>query len=194
MKFAFDEASHLLFNQKKYSKLNFVLFLSFFSFSFLQERCQRAEKYVTSTDKQQYPKQLYVASVSGSLGPNRTPEVAREDFERLMSAGGCDSYGYLVATKDSCWGIVGYVNEHWALPTETGLIHGQFEVQCTHQFVDTLKTVWNHKRSSCGRRFLSYKNVNTRMTNKSCNNFCLKNVEVKEERLQEIVDEYLSVE
>ena len=151
---------------------------------------------MTSSDqKQQYPKHLYVASVSGSLGPNHTPEVAREDFERLMSAGGCDSYGYLVATSDSCWGIIGYANEHWTLPTETRFLNGPFEVQCTHQFVQTLRKMWNQTRSPCGRRFLFYKNVKTRMTNRSCNNFCLKNIEVKEESvLQEAVDEYLSVE
>lgn len=155
-----------------------------------------------SDHKQQYPKHLYVTSVSGSLGPNHTPETAREDFEQLMSRGG-ESYGYLVATGDSCWGIIGYVDEHWTPPTETEFLHGPFEVQCTHQFVEKLRKLWNQTKSARGRRFLLYKNLKTKMTNKSCNNFCLRNIQVKEERLdlpneddvlQEAVEEYLCVD
>ena len=47
---------------------------------------------------------------------------------------------------------------------ETGFLYGSFEVQCTHQFVETLKKLWNQMRSSCGCRFLLYKNVKMKMT------------------------------
>jgi hypothetical protein len=126
------------------------------------------------------PKQLYVVVLWCSIDDQHPRFKVKDDFSKLMTFFNNDSYGILIEGNDMFYGCVGYVDEPLALPLNLVFGLNQVGVWCTHDFVDTLKSYRRKCRQTGDRDVLDivvYKNPRTKMTNKSCNNYCLKNVE-----------------
>ena len=129
------------------------------------------------------------------LRKDHSREQVETDFRKLMSLFDNNSYGILMVGATMFYGCVGYVNEPLALPLDVVFQMGTPMVWCMHDFVDELK--------SCRRRYhntlyhidrdildiMVYKNPRTKMSNKSCNNFCLKNVVGEEQERSLLNDE-----
>lgn len=109
------------------------------------------------------------------------------DVLRLMTMTDGESYAILIAGEKRCYGCVGFTeNPFLALTDEAVVQLSDLMVQCTHSFVNTLKS---YRRVISPNDLLVYKNSKSQMTSKSCNNYCLRSIIDDDNLLSEVVDE-----